>query len=187
MYIKDGEIPNSITGRDAVALKAQRTVFDGINIPLPDDQWTIEVGGWFSIVLARLQLAVLEYSTGPADTDFGRYQRASSLDRIYDNTCGKQKVQQFNFSNNYSNINALGLVIVLAIGVTIILVSWVLEGIVGAIMRWTGRGRQRRKQWKRHGNFQAGNPLAGPRFIPPPQPSQGNAGPPQSAINSPAV
>ncbi|KAM5351188.1 hypothetical protein ACJ41O_003911 [Fusarium nematophilum] len=45
MQLIGGEILNSVAGRGAVALKAQRTVFNNINVPLPDNQWTLEVGG----------------------------------------------------------------------------------------------------------------------------------------------
>ncbi|KAF7556857.1 hypothetical protein G7Z17_g1095 [Cylindrodendrum hubeiense] len=43
MKILGAEMLNSIAGRGAVALKAQGTVFNNVNVPLPDNQWTLEV------------------------------------------------------------------------------------------------------------------------------------------------
>ncbi|KAH7131651.1 hypothetical protein B0J13DRAFT_642473 [Dactylonectria estremocensis] len=152
--ILGGEMLNSIAGRGAVALKAQRMVFDNINIPLPDNQWTLEVGGWFSIALARLQHAIVEYSTGPAHTDSGRYQRytASSLSRIYTNTCNSQKGRQLTSSISYLTFNVVGLLVISVVGIFVILLNPVLVLIVG--LRRSGKWSQRHREWKLHSEFQ---------------------------------
>ncbi|KAH7131015.1 hypothetical protein EDB81DRAFT_696176 [Dactylonectria macrodidyma] len=153
--ILGGEMLNSIAGRGAVGLKAQRTVFNNINIPLPDNQWTLEVGGWFSIALARLQHAIVEYSTGPAHADSGGYQRdtSSSLARIYANTCNRQKGRQLSSSTGYLTFNVVGLVVIFVVGVVVILLSPLLILIVG--LRRSGKWGQRRLEWKLHSNFQS--------------------------------
>lgn len=154
LEILGGEMLNSIAGRGAVALKAQGTVFNNINVPLPDNQWTLEVGGWFSIALARLQHAIVEYSTGPAHTDSEKYQRdtSSSLVRIYANTCNRQKGRQLSSSTNYLTFNGVGLLIISVVGVIVLLISPLLELIVG--FRRSGKWSQRHLEWKLHGEFQ---------------------------------
>jgi len=150
--IIDGEILNSISGRGAAALKAQKTVFDNINIPLPNNQWTIEVGSWLNVALARLQHAILEYSTGPAYTDFERYQRSNltSLSRIYRNTCGIQKVRQFNFNDKNLSFSVVALVIIFVVGGIVILISLFLERTIGRLQDTMGWGRECQVDWKRH-------------------------------------
>ncbi|CAM1502552.1 Fc.00g045360.m01.CDS01 [Cosmosporella sp. VM-42] len=152
--ILGGEMLNSIAGRGAVALKAQGKVFNNINVPLPDNQWTLEVGGWFSIALARLQHAIVEYSTGPAHTDSGKYQRYTSsfLTRIYANTCNRQKGRQLSSSTSYLTFNGVGLLIISVVGAIVLLISPLLELIVG--LRRSGKWSQRHLEWKLHGEFQ---------------------------------
>ncbi|KAH7147060.1 hypothetical protein B0J13DRAFT_441670 [Dactylonectria estremocensis] len=154
LAILGGEMLNSIAGRGAVALKAQGTVFNNINIPLPDNQWTLEVGGWFSIALARLQHAIVEYSTGPAHTDSGRYQRdtSASLARIYANTCNRQKGRQLSSSIGYLTFNGIGLLVILVVGIAVILLGPLLVLIVG--LRQSGKWSQRHLEWEHHSKFE---------------------------------
>lgn len=130
----DGHIANSIAGLGSTALRAQSTVYDDINIPLPENQWNIEASDWFSISLARLQHAILEFSTGPEDIDYSLYSRFN-LSQLYKTNCGIQKVQQLNFNHGYISFSVLGLVIIFVIGVVIIIVSLVLPRIVGRMQR----------------------------------------------------
>lgn len=129
MLILEGEILNSIAGQGAIVLKAQKTVFNNINGPLSNNQWTIEAGSWFNTALAQFQHAILEYSTGPEYTDNGRYQHVNiaSMKRIYKDTCGIQKVRQFNFNDSYLSFSVLGLTVIFVIGGVIIILGLVLE------------------------------------------------------------
>ena len=156
--ILGGEMLNSIAGRGAVALRAQLTVFDSINVALPDNQWTIEVGNWFSIALARLQYAILEYSTGPAYTDEERYRRDTTpfLDRIYANTCNHQKSRQSSSSSNSLTFSVSGLVAIFVVGIIVTALSLPLPWIVG--LRRSGNWCHRHREWKLHSKFQRVTP-----------------------------
>jgi hypothetical protein len=158
MEIIGGEMLTSVDGRGAVALKAQRTVYNNINVPLPDNQWTLEVGGWFSIALARLQHAIVEYSTGPAHTDSGSYQRytSSAIDRIYANTCNRQKGRHLSSSTSYLTFNVVGLLVISVVGIVVILLGPLLILIVG--LRRSGKWGQRHREWKLHSKFQRVTP-----------------------------
>ena len=49
------------------SLKAREKLFSGIQGPLPNNQWQIEVENWYSTTLADLQRLTIEYAAGPAD------------------------------------------------------------------------------------------------------------------------
>jgi hypothetical protein len=56
----------SVSGRGSGALKAQSTVFTLTQVAqLPDNQWQIELDGWFAISLASLQQYLYEKAVGP--------------------------------------------------------------------------------------------------------------------------
>ena len=55
-------------GRGAASLLAFKTVYGALQISLPIDQWRLEVGNWFSISLAKLQQALVDYAVGLSST-----------------------------------------------------------------------------------------------------------------------
>ena len=65
-------IYDSASVREVGALRAADTILSGpIQLPLPANQWQVEVTGWFEESLARLQHLVLEYATGPTIENLG--------------------------------------------------------------------------------------------------------------------
>ncbi|KAM7218669.1 hypothetical protein V8F06_005988 [Rhypophila decipiens] len=146
----------AVAGRDAESLLASRTLFDGVNVQLPDNQWAAEVSNWFSIGMVRLQLALLEYVTGPAADLIHKDEqkmdgsatltRLDALERIYENTCLLQKVGQFHLGEDYLTFNVLGLVLIVALGGLIIVSGLMLEVLVERLpkRRW---GWKRREVW----------------------------------------
>ncbi|KAM7192649.1 hypothetical protein V8F33_008260 [Rhypophila sp. PSN 637] len=155
--IRASDMSYSVAGRDAESLLASRTLFDGVNVQLPANQWTAEVSNWFSIGLVRLQLALLEYATGPAadliinsngqKTDGpATLAKVDGLEKIYENTCLLQKVGQFNLGEDYLTFNFLGLVLIIALGGLIIVSGLMLEVLVERLPK-RGWVWERRKVW----------------------------------------
>lgn len=77
------EAPVQVGG--AAALKASESLAMATEqFGLPDNQWEIEVRGWFETLLAHMQQGVLEFATGPANLEpnsnltlFGRQTAAA--------------------------------------------------------------------------------------------------------------
>src|SRR5204862_162856 len=114
-----------------------------VNIPLPGNQWTIEVSNWFNIALARLQHSLLEYATGPPDWQYKPEDRLNFSTPIYANTCSLQKVRRLNFSQDHMTLSFLGLIIVVSVGSFLIALGLVLEYSIGRLpSRLWGTERQ---------------------------------------------
>jgi hypothetical protein len=149
--ITNSDLFQSLGGRGAAALVARRTVYDTVNVPLPANQWHIEVGYWFNIALARLQHALLQYATGPPD---GQYQPSDRLgaEQVYANTCSLLRVGQFGSAQGYMTFSFPGLMIIIAVGGFVIVSSLLLEFVTGRPKR--GRlGAESGPAWFRQEKF----------------------------------
>lgn len=63
-------ISNFLSNGGANLLQATASIVEGVqDAALPDNQWEIEVSAMFDTNLARMQQAVLEFATGPANSD----------------------------------------------------------------------------------------------------------------------
>jgi hypothetical protein len=50
------------------SLKAQDTVFTRIQeAKIPDNQWQVEINGWFVTAMATMQIALVEKASGPVN------------------------------------------------------------------------------------------------------------------------
>ena len=133
-----------LSARGANALRAQETVSELSQEPLPPDQWTIEASTWFSVGLASLQKQTVEYATGPATTVPG-YTHQSPPDEISRAMCDRQKVRVTDASISFS---VLGTSIILVLGTAIVLTSLCVDTVVGWIQRRVlHKGVHRCLQW----------------------------------------
>lgn len=118
------------------ALKAQDSVFILISSGLPNNQWQIELQGWFDTALARLQGAIVEYVSKDIE-GFAPYANLSVLPGD-EWMCENQKIKAV---GNYQSFSLMGIEIVAIVGALIILLSFILESIVGFFQkRWGGQG-----------------------------------------------
>jgi hypothetical protein len=58
----------------ALTLTARFGLVGGVQGPLPDNQWQIEVQSWFATMLANLQMALVNTATGPTDRALDPWQ-----------------------------------------------------------------------------------------------------------------
>lgn len=63
-----GDITETFLSLGISALRARDTLTLGMQMPLPSNQWELEVQGWHHTSLAALQRTLLEMATGPFDT-----------------------------------------------------------------------------------------------------------------------
>jgi hypothetical protein len=145
---------HSISGRGAAALRAQETIYDRVQqIPLPSNQWQIELDSWFATSLAKLQHSIVEYAAPTVrkqDMPVGTYLQ-QPFDTVSKAMCYSQKVS---LTGSTVSFSVLGLSIILAVGGMIVLVYLLLEPVVGWLQRRYGWGEYRRVRWIMDDKFQ---------------------------------
>jgi hypothetical protein len=93
---------------------------------LPDNQWQIEVQGWFETSLAKLQSYVVEWAANLADLG----PEGSVIAPL--NMCSNQRIRN---TGAYQSFSFLGLMIVICVGLTIMILSWTVEPCVSFVRR----------------------------------------------------
>ncbi|KAH7363722.1 hypothetical protein BKA66DRAFT_514601 [Pyrenochaeta sp. MPI-SDFR-AT-0127] len=85
---------------------------------LPNNQWELELEHWFKFTLADVQRAILDLATGPIVADAREFHSppASAEAR---SLCNNQKIR----SDSYTSFNVLGLILIFAIGGSIMILS----------------------------------------------------------------
>jgi hypothetical protein len=125
------------------ALRASETAAGLTQLPLPANQWEIEVSSWFDTGLARLQNELQSYATGPTNITPGSklWQPADAVSHAM---CYAQLV---NDDGRTTSFSLFGLVVIFAVGGVIIGTSLVLEAIVGWIQSAVHKGEYKKLNW----------------------------------------
>lgn len=113
------------------------------SLPLPNDQWTIELQAWHSTVMTFLQALIVGRAMGPTNPNDGKWIIPPN-DTVGHQLCHAQKIRT---SGDYANISTFGLVATLALGSLIIVLSISLDVIVGWMQHRRGRTNQKRLEW----------------------------------------
>jgi len=118
----------------ANALWANNLVWDGNLSPgLPDNQWQIEVLGWFQTSLARIQAYVVDFASnagklGSLGTVVSPYVDRNELSMALQNQCRNQLVQT---AGEVQNFHFIGIVIIVCFSATLVLLDFALEPLAG--------------------------------------------------------
>lgn len=131
----------SVDGRGAAALRAQEVVYENIGLPLPRNQWQIEVSSWMAVSLAKLQRMAVEFATGP---NFMAEGSSMELPEALEPMCYSQKVRH---SGDHVSFSICGMVIILVIGGILILLNMVIDTVGGWYQQRRRTGLHRRRQW----------------------------------------
>jgi hypothetical protein len=131
----------------ATALEAQQVASLGVQLNLPVVQWANEVASWFALGLARLQQAPINYAAGSPGT---------SINDTYiipgdPNLCSNLKARSTSETVSFS---VLGISVIVAVCIILILVSLVLDKVMGFIQNCWNRDGYRRRQWLLDGKLQ---------------------------------
>ncbi|KAL1615965.1 hypothetical protein SLS56_011613 [Neofusicoccum ribis] len=120
----------------------ERGLSEGMQGPLPDNQWQLDVENWFAISLAALQGWMVELATGPSDSKFLDWidSPTSEGGRYW---CKNQKI----LTTAYTNFNTFGLCLTLILGTIIITVSYSLEPLVSWIQKRRRLDTYSRLEW----------------------------------------
>lgn len=137
---------SQVSARTSAAIRATDSVHNLIQTSLPADQWEVEVTSWFEASLARLQFLMQEYATGPAFVPEGSHVSRiglgdddASLDMCYS--------QMINDTLGTTSFSILGLSIMFSIGGFIILLSLVIDTIIGWLQTLFRKGLTKKQAW----------------------------------------
>ncbi|KAJ9607618.1 hypothetical protein H2200_007696 [Cladophialophora chaetospira] len=114
----------------------------GLTPALPDNQWILEMQHNFILGLISMQMQVMQYATGPPDTNDFQYLTRPNANESW--MCNNQVVQ----NTGYTSFSELGLVLVFVIGGCIILVNQLISAIFG-----TKIGPLPKNEWDRFYNL----------------------------------
>ncbi|QPC71273.1 hypothetical protein HYE68_002025 [Fusarium pseudograminearum] len=139
-------------------LRAQEKVAGITGLPLPSNQWEIEMSALFNTTLANLQYHMMEYAAGssvPAAVNITEPWDNPAADAgwaaAYRNMCYNQRTKETQGTLNFS---ILGLGLLFGLGLYIIVLSFILEFLMAWIQKWLGRGILRARRWERDATLQ---------------------------------
>ena len=142
----------SVSGRGSGALKAQNTVFTRTQVaPIPNNQWQIELDGWFGVSLASLQQFLYEKAVGPVGiTEVGG--KINMPTNAYERAiCQRQMIRNV---SGYQNFSTLGVAIILALGSLTVILGWTIDIVVGWIQKLIFKRNFARLSWVSDGYLQ---------------------------------
>ena len=127
----------------ASALLARQTIYNGVQGPLPNNQWTLEVESWVNTVLAQLQRAVLEYATGPSNLNLLPFLKRPA-NPFEQNLCRNQIAR----TGQAQNFSVLAILLILVLGTIIICINLSLETLIDYFQRLSPHPNHRELAWK---------------------------------------
>ncbi|PHH84688.1 hypothetical protein CDD83_1541 [Cordyceps sp. RAO-2017] len=123
-----------IGSQRAEILLPQRSRRGSVVLPVPDNQWQLDVTYWWSTALASLQAAFVQRAAGPDVPELSQYM-VRPKGPFSRQMCDSQKI----LSSDYSSFSVLGLCLTYAVGAAIIVASYAIEPILALL------GRRRRR------------------------------------------
>ncbi|KAI0859895.1 hypothetical protein F4860DRAFT_515391 [Xylaria cubensis] len=121
------------------SLASQRTLQGGLQGPISDEQWKLDVGNWWNISLSMLQASFVDTANGPTDPNIARLYR-NATNPGQKSLCQNQKI----LSTSYISVNFFGVAFTYVTGFLIILLGYTLVPMLS-------RGKknsEKAKQWK---------------------------------------
>ncbi|KAK3322745.1 hypothetical protein B0H66DRAFT_515399 [Apodospora peruviana] len=114
----------------AQSLTSRYGVTQGLQGPMPGNQWKKDVEHWMSTIMTADQASFVSQATGPTDPAVKLFYRGPE-NESEQRLCQSQKI----LSNEYASFSILGLVLILAIGGLIVTISMSLEAVLACISR----------------------------------------------------
>ncbi|KAF2150220.1 hypothetical protein K461DRAFT_315187 [Myriangium duriaei CBS 260.36] len=143
-------VSNLLDGRGGSVLHVQEMVHGLKQSALPSNQWMLEVLGWSQSSLAAMQQAFADYVAQPAD--IAGYHVQGWPDKVNQGMCHSQLTRT---TNNTTSFSVLGVSIILGVGGLIVLVSLIIEPVVGFVRnKFMKASRYKQLNWILDDKFQ---------------------------------
>ncbi|KAI1760961.1 hypothetical protein GGR53DRAFT_469785 [Hypoxylon sp. FL1150] len=142
-------LPAMLKHLGARALESQTLLSDGIQWPLPDNQWHVDVKRWFSTMLASIQASFVDTALGNTNPEFEQYVLRPLTDGERA-LCSSQKIH----SSGYTSFSMFGLCFTFVTGALIIAVSFLLEPVISLLYHWRGYKPYAFLEWNTNTNLQ---------------------------------
>ncbi|KAI0439641.1 hypothetical protein F4803DRAFT_530345 [Xylaria telfairii] len=144
-------LSDTIGKLNSQSLTSQTTMSYGIQGPIPENQWQLDVTHWWATLLAAAQASFVDTVTGPPSY----FQITSEMIRgpmDADETaaCGSQKIR----STAYSSFNMFGLAFFFVAGSLIVVASLALEPLLAALHDRWGYQQHAYLEWVSQETFQ---------------------------------
>lgn len=126
---------NTVYANNAIILQpvnmlADDTSNDGVQMPLPRNQWVIELQDMHNRVLTEIQRIIVDYARGPPSSAAKQFLVVP--DSNYRNLCSMIRART---SGRFASINTYGLALTVGLGTLIILANVFLESLIRCFQR----------------------------------------------------
>lgn len=142
---------NSVNSLGTMALKAQDKLYITVSSGLPSDQWKIELKGWFDTALAHTQSKMINFASKDMEEVLPGKLTLMNRDAEVRPMCDNQMIRAV---GQYQSFSMMGIEIIIALGVFIVLLSFVLEYIVGFVQTRWGSHAYKQRLWTTDGILQ---------------------------------
>ncbi|KAK7740716.1 hypothetical protein SLS53_005184 [Cytospora paraplurivora] len=120
------------------SLLSQQHLAQGFMGSLPENQWKLDATHWFSMRMASLQAAFVNYAHGPTDESLLPYIEWPA-NKYARTICSNQKI----LSTDYTSLSLFGLYFTYITGILIIVVSYIIEPVLSIL-----HARKRYEEYK---------------------------------------
>jgi hypothetical protein len=126
---------NAVYANNAIILQpiqllADDTKTDGVQMPLPRNQWVLELQDMHNRVLTEIQRIIVDYARGPGSPAAKQFLVVP--DSNYRDLCSMIRART---SGQFSSINTYGLALTVGLGTLIILANIFLESLIRCFQR----------------------------------------------------
>lgn len=142
-------LPSILRHLGARSLESQTRLSDGLQWPLPDNQWHLDVKRWFSTILASVQASFVDTALGNTNPEFDQYVLPPLTDGER-TLCSSQKIH----SSAYTSFSMFGLCFTFVTGALIIVISFALEPILSFLYKWKKYKPHAYLEWNTNTNLQ---------------------------------
>ncbi|KAF2820131.1 hypothetical protein CC86DRAFT_429685 [Ophiobolus disseminans] len=134
----------------AASLSSKASLVTGVQGPLPDHQWQLDIEHWHAATLVAMQGSAVDAAMGPSAESMKKFWPGpeNGPER---RRCGNQKI----LSDAHSNFSIFGLAFTFVVGGLIIIASFVLESPPGFVRRYyRDKHVYSRLEWCANGTLQ---------------------------------
>ncbi|OJD29668.1 cytochrome p450 protein [Diplodia corticola] len=140
--VLDSDIAQVIMNLGITGLTARYGLTYGVQGPLPNGQWQIDVEYWFTVWLAYMQGSMVLYATGPSNPEMMAWVDTPK-NEVERSICRNQKI----VTTAYTSFNTFGLCLTFIVGCIIIVFSYTIEPLASWIQKRRRFDNYSRLEW----------------------------------------